>query len=220
MPNGNSIRRWGRTSFGLPSGEPRLFHCGRACACSIWAAGKRRVLFFSQENSASWSGPPIYGSNRRTTCNGSKRPTWPSGSCPSKPGGHLCMVAPGLNEELLDGPPEALRPYWEWEFCSFHTPGWWRRHWSKTGLVEIERADALADGWNLVGRMGRMLRGSRRRPRWWLHRGERGRDAALGSGPNPDLRMHGRATTNRLGEEMQWARPQRPCPHSTWRRRA
>lgn len=66
-----------------------------------------------------------------------------------KPGGHLCMVAPGLNEELLDGPPEALRPYWEWEFCSFHTPGWWRRHWSKTGLVEIERADALADGWNL-----------------------------------------------------------------------
>ena len=39
-----------------------------------------------------------------------------------KPGGHLCMVAPGLNEELLDGPPEALRPYWEWSFVASTRP--------------------------------------------------------------------------------------------------
>jgi cyclopropane fatty-acyl-phospholipid synthase-like methyltransferase len=65
------------------------------------------------------------------------------------PGGRLCIVVPGLTRELPDGPPESLRPYWECEFCSFHSPGWWRRHWSKTGLLEIELADSLADGWQL-----------------------------------------------------------------------
>jgi hypothetical protein len=36
------------------------------------------------------------------------------------------------------GVPEQLRPYWEWEFCSFHSPAWWRRHWEKTGQVTRE----------------------------------------------------------------------------------
>ncbi len=66
-----------------------------------------------------------------------------------KPGGRLCIVVPGLNEELQEGPPATLRPFWESDFCSFHSPKWWRRHWSKTGLVEVERADALAEGWKL-----------------------------------------------------------------------
>jgi cyclopropane fatty-acyl-phospholipid synthase-like methyltransferase len=66
-----------------------------------------------------------------------------------RPSGHLCVVAPGLHDELADAPPDWLRPYWESEFCSFHSPGWWRRHWSKTGLVEIDCADTLADGWQL-----------------------------------------------------------------------
>jgi cyclopropane fatty-acyl-phospholipid synthase-like methyltransferase len=66
-----------------------------------------------------------------------------------RPGGRLCIVAPGLTRELPEGPPEPLRPYWEWEFCGFHSPSWWHRHWSKTGLVEVERADSLAGGWQL-----------------------------------------------------------------------
>jgi cyclopropane fatty-acyl-phospholipid synthase-like methyltransferase len=66
-----------------------------------------------------------------------------------RPGGRICIVAPGLTRELADGPPESLRPYWQWEFCSFHSPDWWRRHWSKTGLLEIEIADSLPDGWQL-----------------------------------------------------------------------
>jgi cyclopropane fatty-acyl-phospholipid synthase-like methyltransferase len=45
-----------------------------------------------------------------------------------RPGGRLCIVVPGLVHELEDGPPELLRPYWEWEFSSFHSPSWWRRH--------------------------------------------------------------------------------------------
>jgi len=56
---------------------------------------------------------------------------------------------PGLLREFPEAPPEVLRPYWEWEFCSFHSADWWRRHWSKTGCVEVEIADNLADGWRL-----------------------------------------------------------------------
>lgn len=36
-----------------------------------------------------------------------------------------------------------------WDFCSFHSPGWWRRHWQKTGLVDVETADTLVEGWKL-----------------------------------------------------------------------
>jgi cyclopropane fatty-acyl-phospholipid synthase-like methyltransferase len=66
-----------------------------------------------------------------------------------RPGGRLCIVVPGLVRELPEAPPQELRPYWEWEFCSFHSADWWRRHWSKTGRVEVEIADNLADGWRL-----------------------------------------------------------------------
>jgi cyclopropane fatty-acyl-phospholipid synthase-like methyltransferase len=66
-----------------------------------------------------------------------------------KPGGRLGIVVPGTLEELSEGPPAHLAPYWVWDFCSFHSPGWWRRHWQKTGLVDVEIADTLADGWKL-----------------------------------------------------------------------
>jgi len=64
-----------------------------------------------------------------------------------RPGGALCIVSPGVTAELPDGPPPHLVPYWDWQFGSFHTPDWWRRHWAKTGLVEVTRADWLEDGW-------------------------------------------------------------------------
>lgn len=62
-----------------------------------------------------------------------------------KPGGRLGIAVPGVSREL-DGPPAHLKPWWEWEFCSFHTPAWWRRHWEKTGLVTVETADRLEGG--------------------------------------------------------------------------
>jgi len=64
-----------------------------------------------------------------------------------RPGGQIGVVAPGLREEIAGEVPEHLRPYWNWEFWTFHSPAWWRRHWAKTGLVTVERADWLADGW-------------------------------------------------------------------------
>jgi SAM-dependent methyltransferase len=62
------------------------------------------------------------------------------------PGGQLGIVAPGVHEELADMPPQRLVPYWEPDFCTFHSPAWWQRHWEKTGLVVVEEADVVPNG--------------------------------------------------------------------------
>jgi cyclopropane fatty-acyl-phospholipid synthase-like methyltransferase len=66
-----------------------------------------------------------------------------------KPGGQLGIVVPGTLEELSQVPPPHLAPYWVWDFCSFHSPDWWRRHWQKTGLLDMQIADMQPDGWKL-----------------------------------------------------------------------
>jgi SAM-dependent methyltransferase len=66
-----------------------------------------------------------------------------------KPGGQLGIAVPGLREEIGDRSPDHLAPYWAWDFCSFHSPEWWRRHWEKTGLVDVTTADWMPDGWKL-----------------------------------------------------------------------
>jgi hypothetical protein len=43
--------------------------------------------------------------------------------------------------------PEELVPFWHWDFCSFHSPEWWREHWEKTGKVHVTLADSIVDGW-------------------------------------------------------------------------
>lgn len=65
----------------------------------------------------------------------------------AKPDGRIGFVSPGLTDEPETLPPPHLEPYWHWDFCSFHSPAWWRRHWEKTGLVTVEIADKLPDGW-------------------------------------------------------------------------
>jgi ubiquinone/menaquinone biosynthesis C-methylase UbiE len=62
-----------------------------------------------------------------------------------KPGGRLGIVCPGLAHEI-EAVPENIKPWWEWDFCCFHSPAWWRRHWAKTGLVTVETADWMEDG--------------------------------------------------------------------------
>jgi cyclopropane fatty-acyl-phospholipid synthase-like methyltransferase len=64
-------------------------------------------------------------------------------------GGSLGIVVPGLVREFDGDPPAHLAHHWarEWDLWSFHSPDWWRRHWAKTGLVEVEVADLVPDGW-------------------------------------------------------------------------
>ena len=64
-----------------------------------------------------------------------------------RPGGQIGIVVPGLTGELVNGIPEHLQPYWDWDFCSFHSPDWWRYHWSKTPGLQVEYADLVPDGW-------------------------------------------------------------------------
>ena len=64
-----------------------------------------------------------------------------------KPGRQIGIIIPGLKEELAKGIPEHLKPYWEWEFCCFHSPVWWHNHWEQTGKVQVEWVDFLPRGW-------------------------------------------------------------------------
>jgi SAM-dependent methyltransferase len=63
-----------------------------------------------------------------------------------KPGGRIGIAVPGFMREL-DGPlPVHLRPFWGQDCWSWHTVDWWRRHWERTSLVEVEVADTMPDG--------------------------------------------------------------------------
>lgn len=66
-----------------------------------------------------------------------------------RPGGQIGIVVPGLTEEFDDEVPDKLRPLWDPEWYYWHTPAWWARLWRRSGLVDIEVADNLPDGWAL-----------------------------------------------------------------------
>jgi cyclopropane fatty-acyl-phospholipid synthase-like methyltransferase len=64
------------------------------------------------------------------------------------PGGQLGIVVPGLVEELASNAvPAHLEQYWEPALFSLHSPAWWQRHWERSGLVTVELADLMPDGW-------------------------------------------------------------------------
>lgn len=66
-----------------------------------------------------------------------------------KPGGQMGIVAPGIVKEVGTDIPAHLLPHWMWDFCSFHSPAWWRTHWEKTGLVDVTIADWMPEGGKL-----------------------------------------------------------------------
>jgi SAM-dependent methyltransferase len=66
-----------------------------------------------------------------------------------KPGGQIGIAGAGLTREI-DGPiPDHLREWWEPSLCCLHSPAWWRRHWERSGVMTVERADDLENGWQL-----------------------------------------------------------------------
>ncbi|MDN0199598.1 methyltransferase domain-containing protein [Streptomyces sp. S.PNR 29] len=65
-----------------------------------------------------------------------------------KPGGRIGVVVPALREEPEGAePPEHLKAHWDPGFWAWHSAGWWRRHWTRSGAVEVEAADWQPDGW-------------------------------------------------------------------------
>jgi cyclopropane fatty-acyl-phospholipid synthase-like methyltransferase len=66
-----------------------------------------------------------------------------------KPGGRLGIAGAGLMREIPDSIPLQLAHWWTADMWCLHSAAWWRRHWERTGIVEIELADTLSEGWRL-----------------------------------------------------------------------
>ena len=63
--------------------------------------------------------------------------------------GKIGIVVPGLLKEFDDRVPEVLMPFWNWEYYTFHSPEWWKKHFEKTSNVVVDFADSIDLGWQL-----------------------------------------------------------------------
>ena len=73
-----------------------------------------------------------------------------------RPGGQIGIVVPGLLRDFDGTVPEHLTRqqksggvFWAQECWCFHTVDWWRYLWQRTGLVDVEAADIMPEGWKL-----------------------------------------------------------------------
>ena len=64
-----------------------------------------------------------------------------------KPDGQLGIAGAGLMQEFQGTVPEHLRAWWTPDLWCFHSAGWWRQHWERTGFLNIEVADTMGGGW-------------------------------------------------------------------------
>jgi cyclopropane fatty-acyl-phospholipid synthase-like methyltransferase len=64
-----------------------------------------------------------------------------------KPGGPIGIAGAGLMREIEGSIPEHLRDWWTQDVWCLHSAAWWRWHWERTGILNIEVADTMADGW-------------------------------------------------------------------------
>lgn len=66
-----------------------------------------------------------------------------------KPDGLVGIAGAGLMREVEGAVPESLREWWTQDLWCLHSAGWWRRHWERTGIMNILAADTMPDGWRL-----------------------------------------------------------------------
>jgi SAM-dependent methyltransferase len=62
-----------------------------------------------------------------------------------KVGDRIGVAGAGLTREV-DVLPDYLREWWSQDLWSLQTAAWTRRHWARTGIVEVETADSMPDG--------------------------------------------------------------------------
>jgi cyclopropane fatty-acyl-phospholipid synthase-like methyltransferase len=63
-----------------------------------------------------------------------------------KVGGQIAIAGAGLTQEIPEQFPEHLREQWTQDYWCLHSPGWWRRLWERTGIVDIEVSENMSDG--------------------------------------------------------------------------
>ena len=81
--------------------------------------------------------------------------------------GEIGIVVPGLMQEFAGTVPSHLTRhqasggvFWGPGCWSFHTAAWWRHHWVRTGLVDVEVADTLSTGIDLWKRWDEAVQAS------------------------------------------------------------
>jgi SAM-dependent methyltransferase len=66
-----------------------------------------------------------------------------------KPCGQIGMAGAGLAQEIGGPVPDHLRQWWTQDLWSLHSAAWWRRHWERTDIMDVELADIMPDGWQV-----------------------------------------------------------------------
>jgi SAM-dependent methyltransferase len=66
-----------------------------------------------------------------------------------KPDGAIGVAGAGLTREIDGELPSHLKSWWEPSLWGLHSAAWWRRHWERSGSVEVERAEAMPEGWKV-----------------------------------------------------------------------
>ena len=64
-----------------------------------------------------------------------------------KPKGMLGFASAGVVNDLRAPVPEHLRRFWSSDCWCLRSAAWWRDHWSRTGLVDVQFAETMQDGW-------------------------------------------------------------------------
>lgn len=64
-----------------------------------------------------------------------------------KPDGQLGIAGAAFLKEFDADIPEHLKAWWEPSISCMRSPAWWRNHWQRSGIADVEVADALPDGW-------------------------------------------------------------------------
>ena len=57
------------------------------------------------------------------------------------------VAGAGLVREIEGPVPEHLCRWWTQDLWCLHSAAWWRRHWGRTGILDIDTADTMPDGW-------------------------------------------------------------------------
>lgn len=66
-----------------------------------------------------------------------------------KPGGPVGMAGAGLTREFNGEVPDHLKAFWTQDAWCLHSAEWWSAHWGRTGLVDVEAADTMPEGWQM-----------------------------------------------------------------------
>lgn len=64
-----------------------------------------------------------------------------------QPCGRLGFASAGVVREVASPLPPHLEPLWTTDYWCLRTAHWWREHWARTGLVDLQLAETMDQGW-------------------------------------------------------------------------